>query len=88
MEVVKAELRPDVARRLALTCRNIGPEEALRSGLFDEIAEPERLLDRAREVARELAALPGTAYSVIKYQIRAAPIARMTEIVAVNPIHC
>jgi enoyl-CoA hydratase len=82
MEIVKAELRPDVARRLALTCRNIGPEEALRCGLFDEIAEPERLLDRAREIARELAALPQAAYSVIKYQLRAAPIARMTEIVA------
>ncbi|MGB8887923.1 MAG: enoyl-CoA hydratase-related protein [Candidatus Korobacteraceae bacterium] len=42
------------ARDLLLTGRIIGPEEAFRLGLINEIVSPEKLLDRARELAATL----------------------------------
>jgi len=43
-----------IARELLLTGRLFGAEEALRWGLLTEIVPQERLLDRARELARQL----------------------------------
>jgi methylglutaconyl-CoA hydratase len=42
------------ARDLLLTGRIIGADEAYRIGLINEIVQPERLLDRARELAAQL----------------------------------
>jgi len=42
------------ARDLLLTGRIIGADEAYRIGLINEIVAPERLLDRARELATQL----------------------------------
>ena len=42
------------ARDLLLTGRIIGAEEAFRMGLANEIVEPDKLLDRARELAASL----------------------------------
>jgi methylglutaconyl-CoA hydratase len=42
------------ARDLLLTGRIIGAEEAFRMGLINEIVAPERLMDRARELAAQL----------------------------------
>lgn len=81
MEVVKAELRPDVARRLSLTAWNLGPATAFESGLFDEIVDAEHLLPRAQETADELARLPRSSYGVIKHQLRAQTLDRMRHIV-------
>ena len=46
------------ARELAFTCRVIDAQEALRIGLVSEVTAPERLLDRAREIAAEIARQP------------------------------
>jgi enoyl-CoA hydratase len=75
MAVVKAELPAPAARRLVLAARNYGPEEALADGVLDELAEPEALLERARSVAGELAAIPPEAYARIKEQLRAETLA-------------
>jgi len=42
------------ARDLLLTGRIIGAEEAVRMGLINEIVAPERLLDRAQQLAAQL----------------------------------
>ncbi len=46
------------ALELALTCRVIDAEEALRIGLVNEVVEADNLLDRSLEVAREIARHP------------------------------
>ncbi len=51
------------------------PEEALRLGLVQEVAEPGRLLERALERARELAALPPLAFAHVKASLRGAVLA-------------
>jgi enoyl-CoA hydratase/carnithine racemase len=81
MAVVNAELVPHVARRLTLVARNMSPQEAVRDGILDELQAPERLLERAAEVARDLAQIPRDAYVRIKRQLRAATIRILDEIV-------
>jgi enoyl-CoA hydratase/carnithine racemase len=46
------------ALELALTCRVIDAAEALRIGLVSEVTPPEKLLERAMEVAAEIAQHP------------------------------
>jgi enoyl-CoA hydratase/carnithine racemase len=58
MAAVQAELSPAAARVLGLRADLVDPQTALALGLVDELAEPDEVLPRAMEVARELAALP------------------------------
>jgi enoyl-CoA hydratase len=50
--------------------RTYEPDEALARGLVDELAEPERLLDRAYEIADELAAIPAETFMATKRAVR------------------
>ena len=70
MEVVRQELRPDVARRLVLFGQNITATAAVEAGVFDEAVDPDALLDRAMAEATEFAALPQTAFARSKRQLR------------------
>jgi len=82
MVVLRAELPPQHLRSITLQARNFGPEEALAKGVLDELCSPEAVLDRALEIACDLAAIPADAYRRIKHQVRADAIARLEEIVA------
>ncbi len=55
---------------LICTGRTWQPEEALPRGLVDELVEPERLLDRACEVAEEMTAIPPTNFTATKLAVR------------------
>ncbi len=70
MAVVRAELYAPAARRLVLGADLVGAKEALEAGAFDELAEPDQVLHRATEVARELSLLPSEAYAKVKSQLR------------------
>ena len=64
------------ATRLLLTAEVVTAHEALRMGLFDEIAEP--VVDRALELGQEIAAHPPAAIRAMKsvlQQAYAAPLA-------------
>jgi enoyl-CoA hydratase len=52
------------------TGRTWPPDEALARGLVDEVVEPEKLIDRACEVANELAAIPPAAFTATKLAVR------------------
>jgi enoyl-CoA hydratase len=82
MAVVLAELGPAAARSLVLRADLIDPEEALALGLVDELAPPDAVLDRALAVAGELAGLPGSAYPVVKRQLRGEAIAGMERVLS------
>jgi enoyl-CoA hydratase len=54
------------------------PQAALARGLVDEVVSPpERLVPRALEAARELAALPAEAFRLTKEQLRRPALERM-----------
>jgi enoyl-CoA hydratase len=70
MEVVRQELRPDVARQLVLFGRNITAAAAAEAGAFDETVDPPALLERALAKANEFATLPQTAFARSKRRFR------------------
>jgi len=84
--VVRAELPAPAARVLVLGNRLIGAEECVRLGAFDEVAEPDAVLDRAIDVAKELAELPADAYARTKSELRADTLARLREASAADPL--
>lgn len=59
--------------KAALLATKVFPaEEALSLGLVDEVVPSERLMERAREVAEELASKPPLTYAIMKRMIKDA----------------
>jgi enoyl-CoA hydratase len=65
-EIVGARVTSAVLRSLVYSGRVVQPPEALSLGLIDEIAEPEVLMDRARQAAEQLAAIPPITFALTK----------------------
>jgi enoyl-CoA hydratase len=82
MIILRAEVGPQDVRYSALYARNFGPEEAQRRGLLDELRPPGSVVERAIEVARDMASMPADAYRRIKYQVRQAAMARIEEVIS------
>jgi enoyl-CoA hydratase/carnithine racemase len=59
------------AQRLAMSGQLIAMEDALSVGLVDELAAPEQVVDKAREHATRLAALPPIAMNRTRTLARA-----------------
>lgn len=70
ISVVRAELTPPAARRLALGAELVSPHEALELGALDELVERDQVVPRAIELATSLAQLPRTTYAQVKMQLR------------------
>jgi enoyl-CoA hydratase len=70
ISVVRAELTPPAARRLALSADLVDPAEALELGVVDELRPREEVLPRALELAAEMATLPRATYTQVKMQLR------------------
>jgi enoyl-CoA hydratase len=81
LAVMQAELAPQVARVLALRALPIDPAAALASGLVDELAPPEALVERACAVAADMATIPRAAYAMVKQQLRGPALARIAGVV-------
>lgn len=69
--IVRSELSPPAARRLALGGQVIDSLAGCEEGLFDERVSEDEVLDRAVEAARRLAPLAGPAYTETKHALRA-----------------
>ena len=84
--VARAELAPHAARRLMLGNWLIDADECVRQGAFDEALAPARVLDRALEMARELATLDTTMYARTKLELRAAALGAMRVAAESDPL--
>ena len=73
--IVRAELSAASARRLVLGGDLVGPEDALRLGLVDELHDVRDVVPRALELAASRARLPREAHARIKLQLRGETIA-------------
>jgi len=82
MIVLHAECAPQDVRYSALFARTFGPDEAHRRGMLDELVPPRAVLDRAIEVARDMAAMPSDGYRRVKHQVRQAAIEKIQEVVS------
>jgi len=77
LEVVRWAVRPELLQALVYRGRTFAPREALAEGLVDEVVPAESLVDRAREVAAELAALPPEVFRITKQRLRGEAAERM-----------
>jgi enoyl-CoA hydratase/carnithine racemase len=84
--VVRAELAPAAARILVLGNRLVGADECVRHGAFDEAVEPDAVVDRALEVARELGELPADVYARTKAELRADTLDRLRAAAEADPL--
>jgi enoyl-CoA hydratase/carnithine racemase len=75
MAIITSELAPADRRYLLLTARTIDSHGAVARGILDELQPQARVLERAIEVASELAAMPGAAYARTKEQLHRDAIA-------------
>jgi enoyl-CoA hydratase/carnithine racemase len=84
--VVRAELSAAAARALVLGNRLVDAAECVRLGAFDEAVAPDAVVDRALEVAHELAALPAELYAHTKNELRGATLADLRAAAAADPL--
>lgn len=84
MIVLRAECAPHDVRFTTLFARTFGPEEAHRRGVLDELLPTRAVLDRAIEVARDMASMPSDSYRRVKHQVREAAIAKIQEVIALG----
>ena len=68
-----------VAMELLLTGRSMAADEAHRWGVVNEVVEPEALLERAWDIARQLADGPPLVFAAIKEVVREAEALRAQE---------
>jgi enoyl-CoA hydratase len=84
--VVEAELAPHARRLFTFGNALHDAQACLRLGVFDEAVEPDAVLPRAQELARELAAMPGEVYTRTKRDLRGATIERLRAAAADDPL--
>ncbi len=70
VETLRCQVPPASLLPIALEGRLFAPAEALALGLVHEVVPEARLLERAMEKARELAALPASAVRQVKASLR------------------
>jgi enoyl-CoA hydratase len=84
MVVLQAELAPADLRCTILYPHIFGPEEARSRGMLDELQPPAAVLERALEVAGDLASTPADGYRRLKHQVRGAAIRRIEQLIATD----
>jgi enoyl-CoA hydratase len=84
--VVRAELSAAAARVLVLGNRLVDAAECVRLGAFDEAVAPDAVIDRALEVAKELAELPAEIYARTKAELREARVAELRAAAQTDPL--
>ena len=84
--VVRAELSAAGARVLVLGNRLVDAHECVRLGAFDEAVAPNAVVERAVEVARELAELPADVYARTKAELRSETLASLRSAADSDPL--
>ena len=74
MEIVRFAVAPQPMQELIFTGRNYDPQTALRKGVVDELATPDRLLPRAVEIAEHVGRIPLESYKLVKERLRSGVI--------------
>ncbi len=70
LEVLRFALPAPYAQEAILLGRTEEPDAALARGFVDELADPERLMERSLAVAREMAAVPPVSFRRAKLDLR------------------
>lgn len=77
LEIVRFAVGAAHVRNLTLVARTFSPEEAMRTGMIDEIVPAGDLLERAIATAQRLARVPADTYALTKSALLAPVVARV-----------
>jgi enoyl-CoA hydratase len=77
LEIMRFAVAPSRFQALVYGGVTVPPEDAVELGLADIVVEPELVVDRAVDMARELADLPTRAFALTKRQLRGPALARI-----------
>jgi enoyl-CoA hydratase len=77
IEIMRFAVPPHELQALIYTGRACGAEEAARRGLVNETVSADQLLDRARQVAQQLARVPPAVFAGTKQALRTDVLARL-----------
>ncbi|HEX6746835.1 MAG TPA: enoyl-CoA hydratase/isomerase family protein [Longimicrobium sp.] len=77
LEAVRYAVPGDRIQSLVFTGRTFTPRDALAERLVDEVVPADRLLDRARDVAAQMAAIAPTAFALTKQYLRGPSLERI-----------
>ncbi|HVT45657.1 MAG TPA: enoyl-CoA hydratase/isomerase family protein [Thermoanaerobaculia bacterium] len=69
LETVRSIMSPQMLQRLVLGGQTLSAEEALESGVIDELVPADALLERAVNIARRFGAVPRPAFAMTKRQL-------------------
>lgn len=69
-ELAKARLEPALLTASVIQARLYGPEAAVAAGYLDDVTDADRVIDRAMDIGRQLAALSAGAYAATKRNLR------------------
>jgi enoyl-CoA hydratase/carnithine racemase len=78
LEIVRAVVSPPFMQDLVYTGRVCAPDEARRVGLIDDVVPAEALVQRACEIASDLAAHPAASFAIAKEMLRQPAMDRVT----------
>ena len=79
IEIMRFTLPPHELPALVYTGRTCGAEEAVRRGLVNETVPPDQLLERARQLAQQFAAIPAAVFTATKRGLRSDVTARLRD---------
>jgi enoyl-CoA hydratase len=71
LEIMRFAVPGGTLQELVVLGRTYPPERAVDKGLLDEVVDPDRLMERATEIAERLAAVPAATFELTKRALRA-----------------
>ncbi len=77
--IAQERFDPRKLTEILVQSRMFGPDDALELGALDKVVAPDQVIEEATKLARELAALPGSAYGYNKLAIRQPAIDTIKE---------
>ena len=77
LEIIRYATPPQHLQEMLYTGATFPAAETFARGLVDELVEPEKLAERALEVARQIGRIPYESFAETKRHLRAPTIARM-----------
>ncbi len=75
VEILRQRLAPAYFNRAVILAEPFSPEDAVQAGFLDRVVAPGELLDTARAIATQVAALPRAAHKASKLRARAQTLA-------------
>lgn len=78
IELVRERIRRDAMNRVTLGGQMVDPTEGAAIGFLDEAVEPDQVMPRALQVAKELAKYPAEPYAASKLRVREGLLHRVS----------